>query len=346
LLIRTADFTNSRPANIYQWNLGIQFQPIRDLVLEAAYAGSRGNRLTTRVNLNQISWERAMAGFTTQADRLFPNVGNQVVMDSSMGNNLYNALNLRAEKRLSFGLNFLVNYTWSKNLEGGSGGNSAMSQNGGTTNPLDSWNLQKEKSYSAMDLPHVFVASAGYELPFGNGKPWANTNPFAKAVFGGWQLNGIYFHMSGFPTDIRSNLVAATNQLFATFNVPDAVSGTSMYLPNGGPDGWFNPAAFTEPGRVNNVKGVPLIQFGNLARRAGRGPGTDNLDFSVFRNFPIRERLNLQFRAEAFNASNTPAFFLPSAASPALTIGNSTFGKLTSSSATGRQLQFGLKLLF
>ena len=100
MLIRTADFTNSRPARIYQWNLGIQFQLTRDTVLEAAYAGARGNLLTLRVNLNQIPWERALAGFTSQSDRLFPNVGNQVVMDSSMGNNFYSALNLRVEKLL------------------------------------------------------------------------------------------------------------------------------------------------------------------------------------------------------------------------------------------------------
>ncbi|HKR60482.1 MAG TPA: TonB-dependent receptor, partial [Pyrinomonadaceae bacterium] len=346
LLIRTADFTNSRPAQIYQWNLGLQYQLAKDLVVEAAYAGSRGTRLTLRVNLNQIPWERALAGFTTQADRLFPNVGNQVVMDSAMGNNDYHALNLRAEKRLSYGLNFLVNYTWSKNLENGSGGNSAMAQNGGTTNPLDSWNLRKERSYSAMDLPQVFVVSTGYELPFGKGKPFVSENRLGRALLGGWQLNGIFTSQSGFPTDIRSGLVAATNQLFATFNVPDLVLGQSLYLPNRGPDGWFNPAAFSQPGQVANTRGTLLTKFGTLARRAGRGPGTKNLDFSVFRNFSIRERFNLQFRAEAFNLTNTPAFFLPSAASPALTIGNPTFGKLTASSATGRQLQFGLKLLF
>jgi hypothetical protein len=346
LLIRTADFTNSRPSQLYQWNLGVQYQLTKDTVLEAAYAATRGTRLTTRVNLNQIPWERAMAGFTTQADRLFPKVGNQVVMDSAMGNNHYHALNLRAEKRLGAGLNFLVNYTWSKNLESGSGGNSAMQQNGGTTNPLDSWNLRKEKAVSALDLPSVFVVSAGYELPFGKGKPLASRNAFARALLGGWQLNGIFTSQSGLPTDIRSTRVAAANQLFATFNVPDLVLGQSMYLPNGGPDGWFNPAAFTEPGSTTNAKGAQLINFGTLARRAGRGPGTNNLDFSVFRNFTIREGLNIQFRAEAFNLTNTPAFFLPSAASPALTIGNPNFGKLTASSATGRQLQFGLKVLF
>ncbi len=346
LLIRTADFTNSRPAEIYQWNLGIQYQVSHDFVVEAAYAGSRGTRLTLRVNLNQIPWERALAGFTKQSDRLFPNVGNQVVMDSAVGNNFYNALNLRAEKRLSYGLNLLLNYTWSKNLENGSGGNSAMQQNGGTTNPLDSWNLRKEKSYSAMDLPHVFVTSAGYELPFGKGKRFASRNAVARALVGGWQLNGIFTRQSGFPTDIRSGIVAATNQLFATFNVPNAVSDVSKYLPNPGPDGWFNAAAFTQPGQVINAKGTPLTLFGNLARRAGRGPKTSDLDFSVFRSFAIRERIRLQFRAEAFNLTNTPAFFLPSAASPALTIGNANFGKLTASSATGRQLQFGLKLVF
>jgi hypothetical protein len=346
LLIRTADFTNSRPARIYQWNLGFQYQATKDLVLEAAYAGTRGTLLTTRVNLNQIPWDRAMAGFTTQADRLFPNVGNQVVMDSSMGNNSYHALNLRAEKRMSRGLNFLSSFTWSKNLESGSGGNSAMSQNGGTTNPLDSWNLRKEKSYSAMDLPFVFVTSAGYELPFGKGKPWASQNAVGRALLGGWQVNEIFTRQSGYPTDIRSGLVAATNQLFATFNVPDAVQGVSMYLPNGGPDGYFNPSAFSQPGQVLNAKGVPLTKFGTLARRAGRGPATTNLDSSIFRTFSMSDRIHLQFRAEAFNLLNTPAFFLPSAASPALTIGNPTFGKLNASSATGRQLQFGLKLLF
>ena len=108
-------------------------------------------------------------------------------MDSSMGNNFYSALNLRAEKSMGYGLNFLVNYTWSKNLESGSGGNSAMQQNGGTTNPLDSWNLRKEKSYSAMDLPHVFVTSAGYELPFGKGKRWAIAGPHRT---GTWPAGG------------------------------------------------------------------------------------------------------------------------------------------------------------
>jgi Carboxypeptidase regulatory-like domain len=347
LLIRTADFANSRPAQVYQWNMGIQYQAAKNLVLEAAYSGMRGTHLTSRVNLNQIPFATALAGHNLQQNRLFPNVGNQVVMDSATGNSSYNALNLRVEKRMSGGFNFLASYTWSKNLESnGSGGNTSFSQSGGTTNPLDSWNLQKEKSYASLDVPQVFVSSAGYELPFGVGKRFLSQRGVASAVLGGWQLNGILTLEDGFPTDIRSSLIPATNQLFATFNVPNAVTGVSMYLPNAGPNGYFNPAAFSQPGSVLNVNGTPITLFGNLARRAARGPGTKNLDFSVFRNFTIMERFNLQFRAESFNLSNTPAFFLPSANSPALTIGNPSFGKLNSSNSTGRQIQFGLKLYF
>ena len=94
---------------------------------------------------------------------------------------------------------------------------------------------------------------------------------------------------------------------------------------------------------------VELRYFGgNVARTLSglHGDSLRGLDFTLKKSFPIKERLHLQFRAEAFNLSNTPAFFLPSAASPALTIGNASFGKLSSSSATGRQLQFGLKLVF
>jgi len=345
LLIRTADFANSKPAQVYMWNFGIQYQLLRDMVVEAAYSGVRGTHLTSRVNLNQIGWATGLAGGTNQASRLFPNVGNQVVMDSANGNNFYNALNLRAEKRLSQGFNFLVNYTWSKNLEAnGSGGNTSFSQSGGTTNPLDSWNLRKEKSYAPLDISHVFVTSAGYELPFGKGKPFFSQPGIARAILGGWQLNGILTLQKGLPTDIRTSLIASN--IFATFNVPNGVSGVPMYLPDPGADGYFNPAAFSAPTAVVNVKGTPITQFGTLARRAGRGPGTKNLDFSIFRNFTFAERYIFQFRAESFNLTNTPAFFLPSANSPSLTIGNSSFGKLNSSASTGRQLQFGLKLYF
>ena len=150
-----------------------------------------------RSNLNQIPWDAAMAGLNRQIHRKYPNINNAVGMDSATGRTAYDSLLLRAEKRLSAGLNFLVNYTWSKNLEiNGTGGSSAFSQNGGTTFPVDSWNLKNEKAVGALDVPHVFIASFGYELPFGPGKPWLTGKGFAGYVFGGWQVNGIFFRRS------------------------------------------------------------------------------------------------------------------------------------------------------
>jgi hypothetical protein len=329
-----------------EWNFSLQYALKENLMVEASYSGTKGTKLIARRNLNQIPFEAAMAGRTTQADRPFPTINNSVGLDAAIANNIYNALNLRLEKRYSVGLAFLFNYTWSKNLESNGNGDSSYNQNGGTTLPLDSYNLSKERSYAPLDVAHVVNFSYGYQLPFGSGKQWLNQKGIANWVLGSWQFNGIATYRSGFPTDIRSSRVAAANQMFATFNVPDRVPGVSMYLPDPGVDGWFNPAAFTDPQSVRNAKGNAITLFGNSARRVGRGPTSKNLDFSLFKNFKIRERANVQFRAEAFNLTNTPTFFLPSASNPALTLGTPSFGKLSSSSATGRQVQFGLKLNF
>ncbi|MFN0101461.1 MAG: carboxypeptidase regulatory-like domain-containing protein [Bryobacteraceae bacterium] len=346
-LIRTADFENSSNPYAYQWNFSLQYEMTRNTVLELAYSGLKGDRLVSRVNLNQIPWDFAVRGLNQQIHRKFPHVNNAVGLDSAMGRSTYNSMLVRLEKRMSNGFNLLANYTWSKNLEiNGTGGSSAFAQNGGTTFPVDSWNQKNEKAVGSLDVPHVFVASFGYELPFGRGKAWLSGSGPLTYLFGGWQLNGIFYRRSGFTTDIRTSRIPAANQLFATINVPDTVAGQSILVSNPGVDQWFNPAAFAIPGTVTSSTGVPLTRFGTAQRRIGRGPRATNLDFSIFKNFALFERMNLQFRAEAFNLSNTPAFFLPGATSTALTIGNANFGKLTGSSATGRQLQLGLKLIF
>jgi hypothetical protein len=127
-------------------------------------------------------------------------------------------------------------------------------------------------------------------------------------------------------------------------------------LPNHGVDGYFNPAAWTVPGTTPSVTGAPIQLFGTAAQRAARGPGSENVDGSIFKNFNFTERHYLQFRTELFNATNTPTFFLPAASSSALTCigpagkacnaGNANFGKLSTGTATGRQIQFGLKYYF
>jgi hypothetical protein len=145
---------------------------------------------------------------------------------------------------------------------------------------------------------------------------------------------------------------------FQHFNVPDRVKGEPLLVENNrGPDSFFNPAAFRVPGTTLSKSGAAIQLFGDSARRVARGPGSVNFDFSLFKEVAIKERVRVQFRSEAFNLTNTPTFSLPSSNSPSMTcIGrtpgsacndnNPEFGKLSGSSATGRQLQFGMKVIF
>ena len=188
----------------------------------------------------------------------------------------------------------------------------------------------------------------------GPGKRWLGNHGPAGKIIGGWQINGITSLRGGFPTDIRTNVFPP---IFNTINVPDRVRGEPIQIQDHrGVDSFFNPNAFRVPGTVRSNTGADIPLFGDSARRVARGPGSVNFDFSVFKETGISERSRLQFRAEFFNLTNTPTFFLPSASNITLTCigppgaacnaGNPQFGKLSNGTATGRQIQLGLKLLF
>lgn len=352
--IRSAGFHDSRDPMLHQFNFDIQYQLTSSVLLETSYSGALGYDLSSLfVNKNQIPFAQALTGQNKQANRPFPNINGTVIPTYSTASNNYNSANFRLEKRYAKGLALLVNYTIQKNLESGGAGPDAYAQNGGTSIAMDSYNIARERSVAPIDIPQIFSGSAAYDLPFGPGKPWmAHGGPIGK-VIGGWQVNAIVTLRGGFPTDIRTNVLPP---IFNTFNVADRVSGKSMTVDHAGVDGYFNPAAFAVPGTVPSSTGSQVQLFGNAARRVARGPGSRNADFSVFKNTTITERTMLQFRAEFFNLTNTPTFYLPAANSPTLTcIGspgsscnanNPSFGKLSSGTATGRQIQFGLKLYF
>jgi hypothetical protein len=331
-------------------------QPIESLIVETSYQGAEGRDLATLfINRNQVPFEYALDGRNLQRFRPFPMINGTVIPTYSLAESHYHAFNLRVEQRYRAGLSFLFNYTIQKNLEDGGSGPSAFTQNGGTSIALDTYNLSRERGPAPIDVPQILSLSAGYELPWGPGRPWLSSNSVASRLLGGWQVNGILMMRGGFPTDIRTNRLPP---IFNTFNVPDRVPGEPVQVQeNRGPDSFFNPAAFRVPGTTTSRSGTQIQMFGDSARRVARGPGSVNLDFSLFKEFTITERTRLQFRAEAFNLTNTPTFSLASSNSPPMTcIGrtpgsacndnNPEFGKLTGSSATGRQIQFGLKLLF
>jgi hypothetical protein len=354
--IRTQAFHDARFPMLHQYNFSLQFQPWESLLVETSYQGASGKDLATLfINKNQVPFEYALDGRNVQRFRPYPMVNGTVIPTYSLATSNYNAFNLRVEKRYSAGLTFLMNYTIQKNLEDLGAGPSAFTQNGGTSIAMDTYNLSREKGPAPIDVPQTFSLSYLYELPWGPGRHWLSSNSLASRLIGGWQVNGITTLRGGFPTDIRTNRVLA---IFNTFNVPDRVPGEPVQVQeNRGPDSFFNAAAFRVPGTTPSNTGAPIQMFGDAARRVARGPGSVNFDFSIFKEFTFSERYRVQFRTEFFNLTNTPTFMLPSSNSPSMTcIGrtpgsacndnNPEFGKLSGSSATGRQIQFGLKFLF
>jgi hypothetical protein len=203
-----------------------------------------------------------------------------------------------------------------------------------------------------INVTHNATISASYELPFGKNKMFANRGGVLDIFVGGWIINGIGTVRTGFPTDIRTNVLPP---VFNTYNVASCVPGVPKKLPNPGVNGYFNPAAFTVPVTEMGAQGN-VQTFGNCGHFPTTGPGYKNLDSSVFKDFHYSERLYAEFRAEFFDTTNTPSFTLPAANDVTLTCqgapgaacnaSNANFGKLSNGSATGRQVQFSVKIYY
>jgi hypothetical protein len=180
------------------------------------------------------------------------------------------------------------------------------------------------RALSDFDVRHRLVWSPIWTMPFGHG-----SNKFLNYVTGGWQVSGIFAAQTGRPlTAVESGNISGTLQ---NADRPNVVAGCN---PNDGPKTvaqWFNVSCFALP--ATNT-------FGNAGRNIITGPGLVNLDFSLARNFAIRETMRLQFRAEAFNLPNHPNFNYPSS-----TQNSPSFGHIASANDP-RQIQLGLKLVF
>ncbi len=343
--IRTQKFDGAKFPLLHQANLSVQWEPKANWLLETTFSMSRGRDLATAfLHSNQVPFQYALEGRNVQRFRPFPNVNGTIPTVDSTGTSSYHAVNFKLEKRFASGLSFLVNYSIQKNMETNGTGPSSFTQNGGTSFVFDHYNLSRERAVAPIDVPQFFGASFGYELPWRKG----------NRLLGGWQVNGITVLRGGFPSDLRTNVLAP---IFNTFNLPDRVAGQPTQIQDRrSVDRFFNPAAFKVPGAVRSASGANIQLLGDSARRVVRGPGSMNFDFSAFKNTRITERYAVQFRAEFFNLTNTPTFFLPSASAQSMTCigaagaacnaGNPAFGTLSNGTATGRQIQFGMKFLF
>ena len=305
---------------VQHWNFGIQQELGFNTVWEVSYAGSAGKKLYEFRNPNQ-PLPTADPNADVDPRRPRPFLGGDLTYWCSCGSSTYHSLQTKVEKRFSNHLSFLGAYTYGKSIDEQSQASLGFDN---STSVRSEYNYRQEKGRSDYDQTHRFVVSYTYEVPFGGSLKGA-----AKLLANGWQLVGIHSFTTGTPFTIHALTDFSNTGGDAR---PNAVLGVSDE-PAGGRSRqeWFNPAAFTNP-----VSG----QFGNVGRNTISGPGNVSIDFSIFKNFPIKDRARVQFRTEFFNLINHPNF-----RSPSTTYDGSNPGELTAA-ATSRQIQFALKLLF
>ena len=325
---------------ILNYNLIVQRDLGKNWTGQVGYVASRAVRVSGRLNLN--------AGQVIGADQagqpLFTRFGRAVETSlvSPMGDNNYHSMQATLTKRFSGGLQANATYTWSKAM----GWCCNEDNNGGPLVPALAYTSLNYVPLN-YDRTHNFNLSMTYELPFGKGKRWSMSNSFANAVLGGWQLNTLTTFMTGTPVRVTSD--GGSLRLPGSTQRADQVKQEVATLGGIGRGvAYYDPFAFarvTEP------------RFGTAGFNNLRGPSFFNSDLGLFKGFKVKERWNVQFRAEYFNWTNTPKFANPSSGiNNLLTNADGSFRggvfEVTGTNAGGREpngdriLRLGLKVSF
>jgi hypothetical protein len=324
---------------VQEYSLKVDQSLFGNAVLSVGYVGEHGYHLLATADANTALPTSIVNGspfFAPKSPRANPNLSNSRYEYSNGASN-YNALQVDVTEKFNHGMQFRVNYTYSKSLDNHSSsflGNEGL---GGATTYLDPRNPRADWGPSNFNIEHRVSGNFSYELPFGKGKAmFGNSSGLTDQLIGGWQLNGIISAQTGFPF---TPLVGFNQSGNGDTRNPDRVSLNPNFhgpIILNSPNQWFNPAAFLLP-----TAGT----FGNAGRDILTAPGLLEFDTSLFKNFKIRERATLQFRAEFFNALNHTNFGWPvittftssGAFSPSA-------GLITSTLTTSRQIQLALKL--
>jgi hypothetical protein len=342
---------------VQEWKFSVEQQIQANMALRVAYVGSFGYHGLLSIDPNTIpaqvcaSPSGCVSGGTPGTTKGSVPQGAQFIPVATRpnpylsagffwyteGNSSYNALEVDLTRRLSRGLQFRANYTWSKNLDFNSGLTGAQANNQAQM-VLDRNDLRHDWGPSALNIANQASFSAHYELPFGKGRPWLrNIGGAGGKLVSGWQINGIATLLSGFPFTPQ---IGANRSGDGDTRNPDRPNlnpsfGGDIVL--GKPNQWFNPNAFVLP-----APGT----YGNLGRGTFSGPGLADVDLSLFKNTSLSERANLEFRSEFFNVLNRANFGTPNAVVFAGTAYSGSAGLITATTTTSRQIQFGLKLIF
>lgn len=355
---------NFKLGRVQQFNVNVEHQFPGDVVLTIGYAGSRSSHILidgNNLNVSSPSACGSVAGYTRGCGQGGSFVGipypsfpfSTISNISDQGRAHYNGLQMRAETKNSrYGVYALIGYAYSRTYDNGFS-DALGTTIGATYYPLPNWE-KLDWALSQINLNHNFTASVIYDLPFGRGKQFGQDwNGTVNAILGNWQVTVIQKITSGFPVFV----IDSFNQSGVNFqnngnslNRPDVVgdpnkAGAVSANPGCSPPSelhtataWFNPCAFAL---------VPAGQLGGASRTPLSGPNFVNTDFSVIKQFALRENMGLNFRAEFFNVFNHPQFGLPVTPGTGYAdINAGNFGAISSTVNNPRVVQFGVKLTF
>jgi hypothetical protein len=352
---------------VQQWNLAVQRSITNNMSAEIAYVGShivhvgipdsnlnqltaaqlaQGPSLLTQVNnpyFGQIPISSSIGAKTVSQAQLlkpYPRFLNVATYRNNSGTTNYNAIEAKVEQRFSHGISFLFAYTHSKLIDDASSVFSSTvlsSPNSSSLVAADTFRPYLERDSSNGDMPNVTSFSGVYDLPAGRGHRFASTG-VSNALLGGWSLNAIFSLQSGMPVTVTQ---ATNNNAFAGFALqrPNIVANPSLPASQRTPARYFNAAVPGDPTRPGAFGTAVQFKLGNASRNPVRGPAYRDLDFALVKNMNLPLEANLQFRAEMFNITNTPAFSQPNGS-----FGSAAFGSITSTTTDPRVVQFALRL--
>jgi hypothetical protein len=315
-----------KDARSQQWNLEVQRQMTNSLALSVGSVGRYSDRLD-----ETGLWNTAKSPGAGAAGRPFPWWSGTNFMGTSSGNANYNALEVKLEPRIAQGVYYLVSYTWSKAIDTGSSGWFAAEYgaSGGLQNDYD---LNESRSVSAYDIPHFLPMTGIYELPFRRGKKYFNQHGAASWLLGNWQTNTIaqLRLRQPFSMSVTDDVADIGNTIsFYNYGRPNLVGNPNV--PNRTSEQWFNSTAFA----------VPVNSYGNLGRNTLCSAPVYTADFSLVKNFAVREGSNPQLRAEFFNIFNVQNYGPPDSQ-----VGDPGEGQIFSTVNRARQIQLALRLTF
>lgn len=317
---------------VQQWLASVQHEFANGFLLDTSYVYTRGTNLNFATDINQAPiTELGCSGYNCgNPNPIFNAIQGQIYDGWSN----YNALQVRLQKRMSYGLNFLFNYAWSRSLDTGTGNGHGS----GVDIYQNAYDPGANYGLSDFSAEHTLTGSVVYELPFGHGRHFDLHGP-ADEVAGGWRVSSIFQWHSGLPFTVVVNGQAA--QAIDPGLDSALGNGTTLY-PDliGDPNAsgqtlaqWFNPAAYQNP-----ADGT----FGDSGRNTLVGPHYSDFDFSIAKMFSLHwEGVNLEVRGDMFNAFNHINYANPNAA-----LGASNFGAVTGTVGGNRIIQIGAHIRF